>query len=317
MVSNASIKEQIFSSLYGEYFNAEGNSNLPELRDQRGWDKQATERVIDEMVESGVIEPSTFGGNYRITVAGIRQAETNGWAPNDLARSNNLIRLRVLELLADLREKHGRMSSLHFLQIAPEFEASQQRVAWNLTFMEQVGLIENFGAGDRITSIGTEVLGRQRQQAAIEEDFDRLSMLAPQMRGKELEKLLARVVTAQGWSQVTNVQTNNEEMDLIVRKDREYYLIECKWLKDPVEAAVIHGLFGKLEKRAGSRGIVVSMNGFSQGAVEAVTELSHGHLVFLFGRTDTQNLISRQKSLDDLLTEKFDALVMYKKAQYE
>ena len=142
-------------------------------------------------------------------------------------------------------------------------------------------------------------------------------MLAPQMRGKELEKLLARVVTAQGWSQVTNVQTNNEEMDLIVRKDREYYLIECKWLKDPVEAAVIHGLFGKLEKRAGSRGIVVSMNGFSQGAVEAVTELSHGHLVFLFGRTDTQNLISRQKSLDDLLTEKFDALVMYKKAQYE
>lgn len=317
MATNLEIEQELLNNLYRHYFDAGGNCNVRELREQLGWDAQVMERVVDEMVESDVITPWTAGGNYRITAGGIIRAETTGTASSDLLRENDSIRLKVLELLLEQREQRGSMGSLHFTQIASQIATSQERLAWNLTFMEQVGLIEDFGTGSRITRIGSDALLEHRKQESFGNEFNRISTMTPQQRGKAFEGLLARVLESQGWVGVTNARTNNEEMDLIVRRGREYYLIECKWLKKPVEAAVVHGLFGKLEKRAGSRGIVVSLTGFTGGAVEAVTELAHGRLVLLFGRVDVQSLVSGEVSLDDLLTQKFDALMMNKKALYE
>jgi len=59
-------------------------------------------------------------------------------------------------------------------------------------------------------------------------------------------------------------------MDVMIHKGRDFFGIECKWEKKPIQAGVIRELFGKLGNRIDVKGIIVSMSGFSKGAIVEV-----------------------------------------------
>jgi hypothetical protein len=78
------------------------------------------------------------------------------------------------------------------------------------------------------------------------------------------------------------VRTSNEEIDIIISKEREYYLLECKWENKRIGARVIREVFGKLGNRADVRGIVISMSGFTKGAVEQVEKYANRKLTLIW-----------------------------------
>jgi hypothetical protein len=98
-------------------------------------------------------------------------------------------------------------------------------------------------------------------------------------------------------------------MDVMVHRQREFYLLESKWEKDPIEAAVIRELHGKLSNRVDVRGIVVSMSSFTSGAIQQVQDYASSRVIFLFGPGDVDKLVSGQALFEDLLDEKYTGMV--------
>jgi predicted Mrr-cat superfamily restriction endonuclease len=141
--------------------------------------------------------------------------------------------------------------------------------------------------------------------------------MSPQGRGKELQKLFARMVEQHGWLQEEGVKTSNEEIDVIIHRDREYYLVECKWEKGPIEAKVIREFHGKLTKRADVRGIVVSMAGFTSGAEEEVRNYTGSRIILLFGKIDTENMIFNRVEFEELLNEKYKNIITRRQVVFQ
>ena len=113
------------------------------------------------------------------------------------------------------------------------------------------------------------------------------------------------------------VRTSYEEMDVIIYKAREYYLIECKWMKGPIEASVIREFYGKLSHRAGVDGIVVSMSGFTAGAVGEVKKQLHSKVILLFGPKDVEALVYENAGFEDLLNQKHQAVMTQENVLFE
>jgi restriction endonuclease Mrr len=140
--------------------------------------------------------------------------------------------------------------------------------------------------------------------------------MRPQQRGREFQKLFARIVGLSGWSYEEGVRTSHEEIDLIVHKNRDYYLIECKWEKEPIEGPVVRELYGKLGNRTDIRGVLVSMSGFTSGAVKQVQDFANANLILLFGQEDVNALISGKSSFEDFIGEKHHQLVTRRIVHY-
>ena len=171
--------------------------------------------------------------------------------------------------------------------------------------------------GLEITNSGLTSVERSRVWAGISEEFERISNMLPQPRGRALQKLLARIIGHHGWGQDEGVRTSNEEMDVIVFREREYYLLESKWEKDPIEADVIRELFGKLGNRIDVRGIVVSMSGFTGGAVKQVEDYTGQRIILLFGASGTKAMIYGQATFNELLNEKYKELITKRKVAFD
>lgn len=104
---------------------------------------------------------------------------------------------------------------------------------------------------------------------------------------------------------------------MIVSRGRDFYLVECNWKKDPVGAAVIRELHGKLSNRVGVHGVCVSMSGFTCGTVEQVAKFANQKIILLFGPIDVNSMVCEDSQFDALLTEKYRALVTRQKVSYK
>lgn len=125
------------------------------------------------------------------------------------------------------------------------------------------------------------------------------------------------MIGEQGWNTEGRVRTSNEEMDVIISREREFYLLECKWEKEPVESNVLRELFGKLSNRFDVRGIVLSMSGFTRGSEKQAHDYVGQRVILLFGPKDTESLIDGQTAFDDLLNVKYNQLISRKMVLYE
>jgi hypothetical protein len=161
-----------------------------------------------------------------------------------------------------------------------------------------------------------EVLGKPGSQEGLAKEFIEILKMAPHPRGREFQKWFAKLVEQHGWLQEEGVRTSHEEMDVFISREREYYLAECKWEQRPVGVRVIRELFGKLGNRTDTKGIVVSMSGFSGTVAKQVQDFANQRVILLFGPVDVCLLLYGQVTFDDLVTKKCDALVKRRKAVY-
>jgi hypothetical protein len=265
--------------------------------------------VAHRMTYDGLIRESAAGGNYRITSRGIVHAENQGAAPEELVSRNRRVRTLTLDFLAKVHHERGRYGRVPYQQVCKEADLDPYVVVQNLSVLEHLGYVDCQNNICKITFKGLKAVEDRRQRVAIAERFETISQMRPQPRGRELQKLLATIVAHQGWSQEEGVRTSHEEMDVIVFREREYYLVECKWEKDAIESGVIRELYGKLENREGVRGVVVSMSSFTTGAAKQAEDYASKRIILLFGPDDMRGMVYGQVTFDQLLNEKHKELV--------
>ena len=156
-----------------------------------------------------------------------------------------------------------------------------------------------------------------KESQAVVDMFEEISKMKPQPRGVRLQDLVAEIAEHQGWNKEVSVKTSNEEIDVIIYQGRDFFLIECKWEKNPIEAKDIRDFYAKLAKRDGVKGIFISMSGFTAGAEEVVLDFMGDRTVLFFGLEDIRSLIYENVSLEDLINEKYKQLVTKKKVLYK
>ena len=105
------------------------------------------------------------------------------------------------------------------------------------------------------------------------------------------------------------MKTSNEEIDVVIYHDREFFLVECKWEKEPLETKEIGAFYSKLAKREGVKGVIVSMSGFTKGALKEVLSHMGDRAMLLIGPADISSLVDQNVSLEESINEKYTQLV--------
>lgn len=125
---------------------------------------------------------------------------------------------------------------------------------------------------------------RQQQLVSVRDDLAGLfSEPDPWKRGKRLESVLNRLFAVDGMSVREAFHVVGEESEGIVEQidgaveiDGEVYLVEMKWLSDPVGVAEISQHLVRLMSRSEARGIFISASEFGGPAVAQSKEfLAH------------------------------------------
>lgn len=93
-----------------------------------------------------------------------------------------------------------------------------------------------------------------------------------QRRGYLLQDLIYSVLTHEGLEPRASYRPRGEEIDGSFYLSNTTYLLEAKWAKDPMSASDLYSFKGKVDgKLAGTRGVFISMSGFSDDAPESLT----------------------------------------------
>ncbi|MBN2258876.1 MAG: restriction endonuclease [Anaerolineaceae bacterium] len=301
------IRKTIIRELYAIHFDQTIRKNLNTIRNQENWDDDPVFfKVLDQMDrDERLIRTQTLMGGYKLTPKGIDHAEKLGIAQKDLLETNQTIRTCILDHLTDVYEDIDSKSELSVEEIASKLKREIHIVQANLFFLTGGYFVLQKRSGRySINPKFIDHVKKWRIQNELINEFERLKnqKTNPQKRGREFQKLFARLAELHGWSQEESVKTKYEEIDVIIFKGREYYLIENKWEKESIQPSVVGVLESKLNDRAGIRGgILVSMSGYTSGAEKKVSNLSNKQLILLFGPNDVKALFKGESKLDELI----------------
>ncbi len=271
--------------------------------------------VIEELISKEFYRDS-YGGE--LSGKGIIYAEEQDLVDAERVFYHRNLRCKILSFLFRLYENKGYSARVHLTELTKEINADVDKIEKEYQLLCELGLIKN--SHPSISREGIEYWNKHLRLESFKNEFldlTNLEGITPQQRGRNLEKLISEILEFIGWNQEANVRTSYEQIDVVIHQNRKFYLIECKWERDPIEASIIDQLFGKLSKRIGTNGILMSMSGFSSGAVQNVQDSVNQKLIFLFGKKDIEEIIANPNSFETLLNEKYKTLVMRRKAIYK
>jgi hypothetical protein len=138
--------------------------------------------------------------------------------------------------------------------------------------------------------------------------LDSLSADAPaaskRKRGQEFEVFLYNLLALSDLAPRTRYRPEGEEIDGSFELSGRAYLLEAKWHRDPLPASAIYAFKGKVDgKLAGTIGVFVSISGYSEDAVEALT-LGKTLNVILADRDDVLAALAADSGIGGVLKAK-------------
>jgi len=309
------VQEEILRYLYHSWTRGEpdARANLNTFAQEQGLSDQLVWSEFELLREKGLVRAITAGGWVELTTRGVLYVEELGIAPKQHIRENQLVRAHILEVLAKIREDKGAYAIVSWTTAASDANIEQYTFLRNAKILEDLGFIQGWADNPRITAEGFEKVVEWRQWIKLSEEYRGLEGVEPQKRGHVLEKLLTEVISADGWDSEINVRGPGEEHDIVAHREREYYLIECKWHNKPIGAAAVREFRDRVLARVGIRGILASMSGFTTPAISDVESRLSDCVILLFGRKDIDALFEGKATFTGLLDEKFHAAVSQRK----
>lgn len=303
----------IMALLYPAFFSGEMIVGLLDFRDNSGIEETEFDKIVDDMDERGLIRAATMGYGYKITPAGILYAENNKLVPDETIVTNRNARTTILDELAKVYANEGKLGSMHFQTIADNAGIDSKVIVYNMIMLEEAGYANAVTAGfSSITNTGLDAVTEWKKRLEIVSNFEHISKLKPQLRGVKLQDLIAEIAEGQGWEKEVSVKTSNEELDIVIYRGRDFFLVECKWEKEPIETKDLREFYAKLATRDGVKGMFISMSGFTGGAKEAVLAYMNNRSILLFGEGDVNSLVYENVILEDLINEKLKQLLTKK-----
>lgn len=130
--------------------------------------------------------------------------------------------------------------------------------------------------------------------------------LIPKKRGYALESLLNDLFSLCELNPSSSFKVIGEQIDGAFELNYDHYLLEARWRKEPVCAEDIYGLKGKVEgKLDGTRGVFVSIYGFSSECPEGIVQGKRPNVILMDGR-DLTYVLEGRISLTELLSKKVE-----------
>jgi len=311
-MTKRNLQGEILGQLYEHWYRDEGVQpfGCVAVVDGETFTSAELREAVNRLVEEGSIEErQAFTGE--LLVNGVHRAEMEGYAQADLANISKDQRDLLMIELAKAYEEDPNRAGRHYSQFR-DHGIEDHRVMDHFLLLSVAGFVKTTANGRyEITTAGLDMIRDCRRVWALQDRFVEIEALAPQPRGTALETLIADFIEndGSGWHALWNVTTSHEQMDVTIYRDREYYLMETKWEKGPAGAPYVRELYGKIENRAGYCGILASMGGFTEGAVTQVEEYKNRRVILLFGNDSIRAIIATSKTFEEILTEKYHALV--------
>lgn len=145
------------------------------------------------------------------------------------------------------------------------------------------------------------VVDRQKI-ANIKSELLRVSSLSAQARGFAFEGFLKGLFDAFGLAAQEPFRLRGEQIDGSFQLGGDTYLLEAKWHGKPIGVADLHTFHGKIEQKAAwTRGLFVSVNGFSEDGLVA---FGRGKRVICMEGLDLYDMLDREIPLDRVLERK-------------
>lgn len=116
-------------------------TNLNIFAQEQGLSDQLVWSEFELLREKGLMRAVTAGGWAELTTQGVLYVEELGIVPRHHIRESQLVRVRILEVLARIREDRGGYALVDWTQVALEANHEQYTFLRNAKILEHVGLI--------------------------------------------------------------------------------------------------------------------------------------------------------------------------------
>lgn len=119
---------------------------------------------------------------------------------------------------------------------------------------------------DAFTRYITDCIAYYNWQQKLKKDF----WLC--LSGHQFETELAKVYRSNGYNSIVTKGSGDKGVDIILEKDSDKILVQCKAHKKAVGPAVARELFGAMNSFGIKKGIIASLSGFTKGVYEFVKD---------------------------------------------
>jgi len=313
------IKKMILIRLYEGAFK-DGISyevNLNDFAAEKEIENELIWKIYEELKDAGLIKMWAMGGWVAPSSIGLSFCEENKLVDDAIIRAQNKTRIKILQAYANIYDEHSKDYLVYWEEICKISGVSEQDFQKNIRILlDGDYLKKDTIRAYTITQKGLDVLRKYRKKVARLEAFTNLESLrgtTPQLRGHQLEDLLAEVASDEGWDVDKRVRSQGQEHDIITHKGFHYFLISCKWESDPIQGKEVELLESRVRSRASTTGgILFSMSDFTENCIrEAFAKISSARIM-LFGPKDIKNIMQNEKSLTDLVDEKLERLMHHR-----
>lgn len=140
---------------------------------------------------------------------------------------------------------------------------------------------------------------------ALKQRLYELRDLPPQKRGYEFEGFLKDLFDSSKLQARSPFSLVGEQIDGSFQLGNETYLIEAKWVRDPIGAAELHTFQGKLDQKAAwARGVFISYGGFTQEGLHA---FGRGRKVICMSGEDIYKALGQRIPIVEVIDRKVRA----------
>jgi hypothetical protein len=171
------------------------------------------------------------------------------------------------------------------------------------------GFVKISPAGEREFHSLNEPLAREeklrRQLVALDLLYDTLRKEPDRQKaGLALEKLLTDLFNAFELEARKPFRVVGEQIDGSFAMENEVYILEAKWTKDPTDQKELYAFRGKIEgKSPFTRGLFISINGFSEDSVKALVTGKTPTFVLMNG-AELKAILEGRVKLPELIRQK-------------
>lgn len=132
-----------------------------------------------------------------------------------------------------------------------------------------------------------------------------LRSLPPHKRGYEFEVFLKDLFDSSKLQARSPFRLVGEQIDGSFQLGNETYLVEAKWVRDPIGAADLHTFHGKLDQKAAwARWVFISYGGFTQDGLHA---FGRGRKVIGMSGEDIYKALGKRIPIADVIERKVRA----------
>ena len=123
---------------------------------------------------------------------------------------------------------------------------------------------------EAVATTAARKLSYDEELIVVRASFERALVMQPKPRGYALEKVFVELMRISGIQVEEPFSNKGEQLDGAIKYDSNYYLIELKWVANKLEPIHIGAFYYKVDGKMDARGIVIAMNGFTDGVHETL-----------------------------------------------